>query len=447
MKHFKLFALALALFFTANAFSQWTFVGFVTNQGPIPSISVPSQNTLWIAGGTNTPQVWRSTNGGANFTNATGTGMTLDLFCIWAIDDNTAFVGDGGGAGGIGGNARFYKTTNGGSTWTTVLSTGGTLGFINGIVFSRSNPQFGIAQSDPPTGGGQPYWIAKTTDGGNTWSVTNPPGISGAASAQNSIICIDAMFYGFGLNAGVSRVSYTSNGGTTWVTQSLGIGGSFISGFAFHDNKQTGIAVSNTSLPNISRTTNASTWSTLNTGAAPTFTGYSHLTFIDGTNICYITSGVGSGGCVRRSLDGGATWATMTTSGLTGVCNINYKRVGNNVYLYATCTDGSVMKYTQDITGLDPENTSVPNSYALQQNYPNPFNPSTTIKFSVPNSGYVSLKVHDALGKVVKTVIDGDLTAGNYREIIDLTGLPSGVYFYSLISGDYKETKKMMLVK
>src|SRR4030095_5935498 len=308
------------------------------------------------------------------------------------------------------------------------------------------NPQFGIAQSDPPVANGT-YWIAVTTNNGGSWTVTNPPAISGAASAQNSVICIDNQFYGFGLNAGAARVSFTTNGGTTWNTQGLNVAGAFVSGFAFSDNKLTGIGVTNTSLPNIGRTTNASSWVSLNTGSSPTFTGYSHAIWIDGTSICYITAGTGTSGCIRRSSDNGATWTTMTTNALTNVCNIGYTRSGNNVYLYAACTDGSILKYTDNITGIDPNNNTVPTSFVLQQNYPNPFNPSTTIKYSVPKAGNVSIKIYNSLGTEVKTIVSKNLAAGNYIETVDMGEFSSGAYFYTLTAGDFKETKKMLLVK
>ncbi|HEY3251449.1 MAG TPA: hypothetical protein VGK25_10065, partial [Ignavibacteria bacterium] len=220
MKKIKLFLLAIVVgisLLASQVYSQWSFVGFVTGAGQFPSISVYGPNSLVIAGGpaAGTPAVFKSTNGGTSFTAITGTGITLDVFCVWAVDDNTVYVGDGGNPGGTtGGNAKVYKTTNGGTLWTIILSTGGTAGFINGIVFSKVNSQIGIAQSDPPAGSGV-YWIAKTTNNGTTW-VTEAPTGSGSASAQNSVFCIDAQFYGFGLNSAPARVGVTANGGTSW---------------------------------------------------------------------------------------------------------------------------------------------------------------------------------------------------------------------------------------
>jgi len=195
------------------AFAQWVSGGTVTNIGTYPSISVVDQNTAWAAGGpNNTPLVYRTTDGGATWTPIGTTGLQLEMYCVWGANATTAFVGNGGVAGGAGGNAKFYRTLNGGITWSLVDSTAGTAGFFNGIVFSKTNPEFGIAESDPPAGSGQTFYVNKTTDGGATWTRTNPPGVSGNASASNSVFVVDKDFYGFGLSAS-AQVYMTSNGG------------------------------------------------------------------------------------------------------------------------------------------------------------------------------------------------------------------------------------------
>ena len=89
----------------------------------------------------------------------------------------------------------------------------------------------------------------------------------------------------------------------------------------------------------------------------------------------------------------------------------------------------------------------VPESYTLMQNYPNPFNPSTTITFSIPKNSQTSLKIFDVLGREVRTLVNEKLSAGSYNVTINASDLTSGVYFYSLKSGNFTETKKMMLLK
>jgi spore coat protein A len=85
--------------------------------------------------------------------------------------------------------------------------------------------------------------------------------------------------------------------------------------------------------------------------------------------------------------------------------------------------------------------------YSLDQNYPNPFNPSTTINFSVPEKSQVTLKIFDVLGNEVSTLMNQEVPGGNHEVHFDATGLPSGVYFYSLTAGDFVQNKKMMLLK
>ncbi|MBC8041890.1 MAG: T9SS type A sorting domain-containing protein [Rhizobacter sp.] len=88
-----------------------------------------------------------------------------------------------------------------------------------------------------------------------------------------------------------------------------------------------------------------------------------------------------------------------------------------------------------------------PSSFALQQNYPNPFNPSTTIRYQLPISGEVSLKVFDVLGREVATLVDTKQAAGNYIVRFSASKLSSGVYFYRLQTGGAVLTKKMLLLK
>ena len=88
-----------------------------------------------------------------------------------------------------------------------------------------------------------------------------------------------------------------------------------------------------------------------------------------------------------------------------------------------------------------------PNEYKLEQNYPNPFNPTTNIKYQIAKNSFVTLKVFDVLGKEIATVVNGYRKAGYYETNWDASQYPSGMYFYKLISGDFSETKKLILVK
>ncbi len=99
-------------------------------------------------------------------------------------------------------------------------------------------------------------------------------------------------------------------------------------------------------------------------------------------------------------------------------------------------------------TDIETENTPLEYKFTLYQNYPNPFNPSTVIKFSIKEQSNVSLDVFNTLGQKVATLINKELSAGNYKYTFDGSKLSSGVYFYRLKSGNsFVQIKKMLLLK
>ena len=106
------------------------------------------------------------------------------------------------------------------------------------------------------------------------------------------------------------------------------------------------------------------------------------------------------------------------------------------------------------LTGLEAENSGIPNEYALFQNYPNPFNPVTTIGFAVPYESQVTVIIYDILGRVVTDLVDQRLQPGYYNARWDASRFASGVYFYRIaaqsLSGDHKnfvQVKKLFLLK
>lgn len=99
------------------------------------------------------------------------------------------------------------------------------------------------------------------------------------------------------------------------------------------------------------------------------------------------------------------------------------------------------------VLGLEDDANILPEDYALYQSYPNPFNPSTTIKYSIPNSDIVNIKVFDILGREVAVLLNEYKPAGTYNIEFNASRFASGVYFYQLHSGNYVETKKMVLLK
>jgi hypothetical protein len=103
------------------------------------------------------------------------------------------------------------------------------------------------------------------------------------------------------------------------------------------------------------------------------------------------------------------------------------------------------LKNTTIVT--EAEDFYQPLTFSLEQNYPNPFNPSTTIEYTIPESGVVTLKVYNVLGKEVAALVNGRNDAGKHKIEFDASLLNSGVYFYKIESGSFVETKKMVLIK
>lgn len=97
--------------------------------------------------------------------------------------------------------------------------------------------------------------------------------------------------------------------------------------------------------------------------------------------------------------------------------------------------------------GVEKEPYEVPTIFSLEQNYPNPFNPSTKIRFSLAEETHTKIIISDILGRVITTLVDDNLTIGTYNIDFDASNLPSGVYFYSIITEKFKDSKKMMLIK
>jgi hypothetical protein len=93
------------------------------------------------------------------------------------------------------------------------------------------------------------------------------------------------------------------------------------------------------------------------------------------------------------------------------------------------------------------EEGGIPTEFSMSQNYPNPFNPTTRIKFGLPQRAMTKITVYDVLGREVQTLIDRELETGYYEINVDINDFPSGVYFYRIQSGNFVQTKKMILMK
>lgn len=131
----------------------------------------------------------------------------------------------------------------------------------------------------------------------------------------------------------------------------------------------------------------------------------------------------------------------------SGFLSPSLNQNGETFGIFAALSDGTVVEFPQATTRVESLSEIIPSNFSLSQNYPNPFNPSTTISFSLPNNEFVTLKVFNILGSEVATLINENLSAGAYKYSFDAKNLASGVYLYELKAGNFREFRKMNLLK
>ena len=194
-----------------------------------------------------------------------------------------------------------------------------------------------------------------------------------------------------------------------------------------------------------------------------------HVDDSGGVNVLYYddrnTASDSSGVFLSRSTDGGNTWNDFEMNDHnfkpTPIGGFGQGYQGDNIALTSTNNqlipvwmDNSTGVYQLwtvivDISSLGIQQVGelIPGKFTLKQNYPNPFNPSTTIRLEVPARDFIELNVYDVSGKEIARLVKQNLNAGVYDVSFDASGLPSGVYFYTLRSSEFVQTKKMVLVR
>lgn len=290
-------------------------------------------------------------------------------------------------------------------------------------------------------GGGAFEGMFRSTDYGSTWTGSTYP---------SSFVHVNVLSaFGSTLLAGTYDTLYRStNAGANWTpVYSLPPFGSNLS--CFH-NHSSGLYASgrNSTSPLLLRSTDDGvSWiSVPPLGILPTT--INSIASYDLNLFCVV---IGRG--VYTSTDNGANW-TAANTGLTSPNQSNKIIVkGTNAFLSTQLGSGGSGVWKRPVNQLtDIETISggeVPSSFALDQNYPNPFNPITTFRFSLPQEEYVSLKVFDAFGQEVITLISEELQLGQYEKEWNASGVgyASGVYYYRMQAGNYNQTKKLILMK
>ena len=166
---------------------------------------------------------------------------------------------------------------------------------------------------------------------------------------------------------------------------------------------------------------------------------------------------VGQGGIILRTKNSGITWNTQSSEITEWLSGVSFADSSNGIVVGA---NGKILKTTSGGVTFIEENEieeQTPQNYLISQNYPNPFNPVTKIKYTIPQTnsslpggargGLVTLMVYNTLGREVATLVNEEKPAGEYEVEFNAANLPSGIYFYQLNSGEFRETKKMVLLR
>ncbi|HJY63264.1 MAG TPA: YCF48-related protein [Ignavibacteria bacterium] len=395
----------------------------------------------------------RSTNSGSTFQSApiVTEGYLAD---IEFINNTTGYAVTGFSYGDI------LKTTNSGSTWVSQLP-------------SSTTPIYGISFTNAETGylAGS-IKLYKTTNGGTNWTAVY-------TSTTNEIFA-DIFFTD--INTGYAVGSYgrllkTTNAGADWSASVISVPGTLL-GSVFFVNSNTGFVVGDNN--STSRTTDAgASWNTMTVASG--LVNYNNIFFTD-ANTGYIASNSG----VYKTTTGGNSWFHTGTPG-GGYSKVQFR--GN--FGYAIAGDGKIIKSTNAgaswivqptvtnnplyalyfnsdnfvyaggllgtmiktmpeelvLTPVSGNSNETPKSFYLSQNFPNPFNPATTIKFGLTKLQTVSLTIYDITGRSVEQLINSNLNSGTHEIKWDASKYSSGIYFYTLRTNDFSETKRMMLVK
>jgi photosystem II stability/assembly factor-like uncharacterized protein len=337
------------------------------------------------------------------------------VFCMHFVDFSTGFISVERFQNTIFAHG-IYKTTNGGINWSFVYSNSDTL-TVQGIKFINNNTGFAAGYDHfsglvPSIQG----VMLKTTNSGLNWTKQIFPQVDNFTD-----ISFSNDNTGFASGVDNSTVIYrgivykTTNCGNNWIKLSYQVDTTVFEGIEFLPSSPVGfvygIEGSRDSL-------------------FPGFFAYEHLV-------------------IAKTTDYGITWTENLSpnteifyAGSKMLSTVNWYLTGGSLYLAKimhTTNGGQI--------GIIQHNTEIPSEFKLYQNYPNPFNPATTIMFDIPYSDFVKLSIFDALGREISTLVNEQLKPARYEAKWDASKEPSGVYFCKLSSGNYSQTRKLVLLK
>lgn len=422
---FFLFAFGFEVTF-AQAFTSGSWTIQTTGvAAPLNAVSAVSGNTCWLAG--DMGKIIRTVDGGNTWTLVnSGIIGTQSISAFEGVSEDTAFAGTTATD-----STHIYRTSDGGTSWSKVFSQYG--GSIFGIKMYSSGK--GIALGNPV---GSLWTVLKTTDEGQSWLriPSEPPQIGGGNRGTRfgtfdttQVYFYDNSVHGFSSADGGDTWTYTPDS-TSYVPL-------FCWDRDYHSLDPAGLAVTPWHVFRYQ-------FGWILAGHTPNFP--IQPTALVGaleTNDYWLVQGE-----VFYTSDAATTWTPAPPHGLnTPVGLIDMVTLGPEVTAWATGTGDTVYYYHRILTDVREHPQATPREFSLAQNYPNPFNPGTTIRFDLPRSSRVVLKVYNLLGQEMSTLVNEQLPAGTHTVQWDGTGRANGAYLYELSVDGSVNTRKMLLVK
>lgn len=382
--------------------------------------------TGWAVGAVNT--ILHTTDGGDNW-NPQSPPPSVNYYSVHFIDDQ---IGCAVGAT-VGGSGRIRRTTDGGNVWDIITPPAS--------AYSLWSIYFTDADNGWIAGGREEGFnidpirtIHYTNDGGYTWDSQlyqyDSLPLHGVHFADSNTGCVVG-------EHGV--IFWTTDGGDIWIQQTSGTVRHLWGVHLIDANNAWAVGIRGTIL----YTTDAgNNWISQ---SADTSQSYGDIYFVDANN-GWIVGNDPDSGIILHTTDGGNTWNPQNSGTPHGLTSVYFTDADTG---WAVGNIGTILHTTTGGTGVkeDESFTHIPANFNLTQNVPNPFSRTTTIRFHLPLSEYVTLKIYNIIGQEVAALVDGTLKAGEHHVVFDAQNLPHGVYFYRLNAGDLYQTKRCVLLR